>query len=95
MRISLSRIALITAITATTVAGLAGPAHAADTATAGTSTYCAGLKAQYTSDLDMYLKYKMLQFNCNDPAVRISYGNMASRYYTSYQQTLAVYQANC
>ncbi|HEX5597220.1 MAG TPA: hypothetical protein VFX61_14575 [Micromonosporaceae bacterium] len=92
MRISLSRIALTAAITVTAVAGLAGPAYAATTVT---STYCAGLKAQYTSDLDMYLKYSRLYFSTTNPALRLHYGSLASRYFTSYQQGLALYQANC
>ncbi|MEU5948603.1 hypothetical protein ABZ793_24010 [Micromonospora sp. NPDC047465] len=95
MRISLSRIALTTAITATTVVGLAGPAHAADAAASVTSTYCAGLQAQYTSDLNMYLKYNMLALSSKDLATRTFYSTLASRYFTSYQQGLALYQANC
>ncbi|MER7334615.1 MULTISPECIES: hypothetical protein [unclassified Micromonospora] len=95
MRIFLSRIALVTAITATATAGLAGPAHATDTATPTTSTYCADLKAQYTSDLNMYLKYNMLQFSSTDPAARLLYGSLARRYFTYYQQNLALYQAYC
>ncbi|MEV5765506.1 hypothetical protein AB0L34_13185 [Micromonospora sp. NPDC052213] len=95
MRNSLFRIALTTAITATTVTGLAGPAHAADAATSVTSPYCADLQAQYTSDLNMYLKYNMLALSSKDPATRTLYSTLARRYFTYYQQGLAVYQANC
>ncbi|MET8910503.1 hypothetical protein [Micromonospora sp. NPDC004551] len=96
MRISLSRIALITAITASALAGLGGPAHAADAGTTATSTYCAGLKAKYTSDFNMYFKYYTLSFSSTtDPALRPYYGSLASRYLLSYQQGLALYQANC
>ncbi|MEO3780548.1 hypothetical protein ABGB16_27805 [Micromonospora sp. B11E3] len=72
-----------------------GPAHAADAATTVTSTYCADLQARYTSDYNMYLKYSMLQLSTRDPAARAFYGSLASRYFTSYQQGLALYQANC
>ncbi|SCE97659.1 hypothetical protein GA0074695_2612 [Micromonospora viridifaciens] len=95
MRISIARIALTAAVTATAVAGLAGPARAADAAASVTSPYCADLKAQYTSDYNMFLKYRMLQLNSKDPALRTYYGSLASRYFTMYQQGLAVYQATC
>ena len=88
MRVFLSRIALITAIAGGALAGIAGPAHA-------TSTYCAGLKAQYTSDFNMYLKYNTLRLTSTDPGLRLFYGSLASRYFTSYQQGLAAYQATC